>query len=152
MDNNQRYNLRSSAQQQQPAPGMTTSLHSSSTTTGVAASTSAFATSSTNISSLPTTTSNIAQSQFQGLSYGGVANPQQPVFGNSQTQQQQPLQLQQQQQYAQAQAMQGREQQAMGEDGASATAPFLRDFTLVAEAVKRVQMDAVMTEMESITL
>lgn len=40
----------------------------------------------------------------------------------------------------------------MTEDGAAATAPFLRDFTLVAEAVKRVQMDAVMTEMESITL
>lgn len=36
--------------------------------------------------------------------------------------------------------------------GPAATAPFLQDFTLVAEAVKRVQMDAVMTEMESITL
>ena len=97
---------------------------------------------------LPTTTSNISQSQFQGLSYGGFGNAQQPAFGSNQTQQQQPLQ---QQQHAQSQAMQGQEQ-AMGQDGAAATAPFLRDFTLVAEAVKRVQMDAVMTEMESITL
>jgi hypothetical protein len=36
--------------------------------------------------------------------------------------------------------------------GPSATAPFLRDFTLVAEAVKRVQMEVVMNEMESIRL
>jgi hypothetical protein len=36
--------------------------------------------------------------------------------------------------------------------GSAATAPFLRDFTLVAEAVKRVQMEVVMSEMESITL
>jgi hypothetical protein len=39
-----------------------------------------------------------------------------------------------------------------GGGGPAATAPFLRDFTLVAEAVKRVQMEVVMTEMESITL
>lgn len=36
--------------------------------------------------------------------------------------------------------------------GPAATAPFLRDFTLVAEAVKRVQMELVMNEMESIRL
>ena len=42
--------------------------------------------------------------------------------------------------------------QMPGLGGPAATAPFLQDFTLVAEAVKRVQMDAVMTEMESITL
>lgn len=92
----------------------------------------------------------MAQSQYHALAYGGAGNPQQPVFGSNQTQQQQPLQLQQQ--HAQIEAIQAQEAQAMGEDGASATAPFLRDFTLVAEAVKRVQMDAVMTEMESITL
>jgi hypothetical protein len=96
--------------------------------------------------------SNMAQSQYQAFAYGGVGNPQQPAFGNNQTQQQQHLQQQIQQQHAQTEAIQAQEAQAMGEDGASATAPFLRDFTLVAEAVKRVQMDAVMTEMESITL
>lgn len=39
-----------------------------------------------------------------------------------------------------------------GLGGPAATAPFLRDFTLVAEAVKRVQMELVMNEMESIRL
>jgi hypothetical protein len=71
------------------------------------------------------------------------------MFAGNQTQQQQSLQHQQ---HGQTDSMQVQEAQAMGEDGAAATAPFLRDFTLVAEAVKRVQMDAVMTEMESITL
>ncbi|KAL1974122.1 hypothetical protein VTN31DRAFT_5682 [Thermomyces dupontii] len=36
--------------------------------------------------------------------------------------------------------------------GPAATAPFLRDFTLVAEAVRRVQMDRMMSEMERVTL
>ncbi|KAL1873780.1 hypothetical protein Plec18167_006298 [Paecilomyces lecythidis] len=36
--------------------------------------------------------------------------------------------------------------------GASATAPFLRDFTLVAEAAKRAQMAVVMRDLEGITL
>lgn len=36
--------------------------------------------------------------------------------------------------------------------GPSATAPFLRDFTLVAEAAKRAQMAVVMRDLEGITL
>lgn len=45
------------------------------------------------------------------------------------------------------------QQQYYGEKGGpAATAPFLRDFTLVAEAVRRVQMDRVMSEMERVTL
>lgn len=151
MENN-RYNLRSSAQQQ-VAPSF---YPTSSTTTG-AGTTSTTTTATT------------------GLSSSSLLSAQ-PAFQNGQPQQfqAQPGQFtgQQQQQHlfadthAQAQAqpnmdnmipthyqqgqIQGQGQMTLG--GPAATAPFLQDFTLVAEAVKRVQMDAVMTEMESITL
>ncbi|KAH8694970.1 hypothetical protein BGW36DRAFT_298936 [Talaromyces proteolyticus] len=113
-----RYNLRSSSQQQSASnigPGaLTTSLHSSSTNTTSTATTS-------------------QQHQHP--------HPQQfPQL---------------QQQHAQAQGSLATERMPQGqvaEGGPAATAPFLKDFTLVAEAVKRVQMDAVMTEMESISL
>ncbi|KAI9040708.1 uncharacterized protein KD926_007789 [Aspergillus affinis] len=36
--------------------------------------------------------------------------------------------------------------------GPTATAPFLRDFSLVAEAAKRAQMSVVMRDLESVTL
>ncbi|KAL5364980.1 hypothetical protein BJX96DRAFT_158310 [Aspergillus floccosus] len=39
-----------------------------------------------------------------------------------------------------------------GGGGPTATAPFLRDFSLVAEAAKRAQMSIVMRDLESVTL
>ncbi|GES61799.1 hypothetical protein ATEIFO6365_0001017500 [Aspergillus terreus] len=41
---------------------------------------------------------------------------------------------------------------AGGGGGPTATAPFLRDFSLVAEAAKRAQMSIVMRDLESVTL
>ncbi|KAB8232567.1 uncharacterized protein BDW43DRAFT_106674 [Aspergillus alliaceus] len=42
--------------------------------------------------------------------------------------------------------------QASGSGGPTATAPFLRDFSLVAEAAKRAQMSVVMRDLEAVTL
>lgn len=42
--------------------------------------------------------------------------------------------------------------QVEGAGGPTATAPFLRDFSLVAEAAKRAQMSVVMRDLESVTL
>ncbi|KAF9888132.1 hypothetical protein FE257_009268 [Aspergillus nanangensis] len=42
--------------------------------------------------------------------------------------------------------------QVSGPGGPTATAPFLRDFSLVAEAAKRAQMSVVMRDLESVTL
>ncbi|KAK1148732.1 hypothetical protein N8T08_008617 [Aspergillus melleus] len=42
--------------------------------------------------------------------------------------------------------------QIEGAGGPTATAPFLRDFSLVAEAAKRAQMSVVMRDLESVTL
>ncbi|KAA8646513.1 hypothetical protein EYZ11_012437 [Aspergillus tanneri] len=39
-----------------------------------------------------------------------------------------------------------------GPGGPTATAPFLRDFSLVAEAAKRAQMSVMMRDLESVTL
>jgi len=39
-----------------------------------------------------------------------------------------------------------------GLGGPTATAPFLQDFSLVAEAAKRAQMSIVMRDLESVTL
>ncbi|RAO64666.1 uncharacterized protein BHQ10_000678 [Talaromyces amestolkiae] len=153
--NNNRYNLRSSAQ-----PQIAPSFYPTSSTTGTAttgAGSTSTTTSTTGVSSssfLPT------QSTFQsGQAQQFQAQPGQ--FIGQQAQQQQHL-FADTQAHAHAQAQQNMNtilptqaqvqpgQMTLG--GPAATAPFLQDFTLVAEAVKRVQMDAVMTEMESITL
>ncbi|GAQ04075.1 hypothetical protein ALT_1396 [Aspergillus lentulus] len=42
--------------------------------------------------------------------------------------------------------------QVTGSGGPLATAPFLRDFSLVAEAAKRAQMSVVLRDLESVTL
>lgn len=42
--------------------------------------------------------------------------------------------------------------QISGLGGPTATAPFLQDFSLVAEAAKRAQMGIVMRDLESVTL
>ncbi|KAJ5815830.1 hypothetical protein N7447_008063 [Penicillium robsamsonii] len=42
--------------------------------------------------------------------------------------------------------------QITGRGGPTATAPFLQDFSLVAEAAKRAQMGIVMRDLESVTL
>lgn len=42
--------------------------------------------------------------------------------------------------------------QVNGLGGATATAPYLQDFSLVAEAAKRAQMSIVMRDLESVTL
>ncbi|KAF7625512.1 hypothetical protein F9C07_3790 [Aspergillus flavus] len=42
--------------------------------------------------------------------------------------------------------------QVSGSGGPTATAPFLRDFSLVAEAAKRAQMSVVMRDLEAVTL
>ncbi|EAW09908.1 uncharacterized protein ACLA_041260 [Aspergillus clavatus NRRL 1] len=42
--------------------------------------------------------------------------------------------------------------QPTGSGGPLATAPFLRDFSLVAEAAKRAQMSVVLRDLESVTL
>jgi hypothetical protein len=42
--------------------------------------------------------------------------------------------------------------QINGHGGPTATAPFLQDFNLVAEAAKRAQMGIVMRDLESVTL
>ncbi|RHZ62925.1 hypothetical protein CDV55_106594 [Aspergillus turcosus] len=42
--------------------------------------------------------------------------------------------------------------QITGSGGPLATAPFLRDFSLVAEAAKRAQMSVVLRDLESVTL
>lgn len=42
--------------------------------------------------------------------------------------------------------------QITGLGGPTATAPFLQDFSLVAEAAKRAQMSIVMRDLESVTL
>ncbi|PYH48595.1 uncharacterized protein BP01DRAFT_151873 [Aspergillus saccharolyticus JOP 1030-1] len=42
--------------------------------------------------------------------------------------------------------------QITGPGGPTATAPFLRDFSLVAEAAKRAQMSVIMRDLESVTL
>ncbi|KKK20838.1 hypothetical protein P175DRAFT_0500423 [Aspergillus ochraceoroseus IBT 24754] len=42
--------------------------------------------------------------------------------------------------------------QVNGAGGPTATAPFLRDFSLVAEAAKRAQMAVVMRDLEGVTL
>lgn len=42
--------------------------------------------------------------------------------------------------------------QVNGVGGPTATAPFLQDFSLVAEAAKRAQMSIVMRDLESVTL
>jgi hypothetical protein len=42
--------------------------------------------------------------------------------------------------------------QVNGLGGPTATAPFLQDFSLVAEAAKRAQMSIVMRDLESVTL
>jgi hypothetical protein len=42
--------------------------------------------------------------------------------------------------------------QIAGSGGPLATAPFLRDFSLVAEAAKRAQMSVVLRDLESVTL
>lgn len=42
--------------------------------------------------------------------------------------------------------------QVHGLGGPTATAPFLQDFNLVAEAAKRAQMSIVMRDLESVTL
>ncbi|XRM46203.1 hypothetical protein ABZX51_009249 [Aspergillus tubingensis] len=42
--------------------------------------------------------------------------------------------------------------QVTGSGGPTATAPFLRDFSLVAEAAKRAQMSVMVRDLESVTL
>ncbi|OJJ69481.1 hypothetical protein ASPBRDRAFT_57149 [Aspergillus brasiliensis CBS 101740] len=42
--------------------------------------------------------------------------------------------------------------QITGSGGPTATAPFLRDFSLVAEAAKRAQMSVMVRDLESVTL
>ncbi|EED19675.1 hypothetical protein TSTA_029510 [Talaromyces stipitatus ATCC 10500] len=125
--NNSRYNLRSSAQQP-VAP----SFYPSSTTGGLSS------------SSLLSTQPSFQAQQQQPSQY--IEQQKQP-FMTETTQPQLPTADMIPTHYQQGQ---GQGQINLG--GPAATAPFLQDFTLVAEAVKRVQMDAVMTEMESITL
>lgn len=159
--NNNRYNLRSSAQQQ-VAP----SFYPTSSMMGVTTADAGTTTTTTSTTRLSSSSLLSAQPTFQtGQPQQFQAQPGQ--FTGQQQQQQQHLFADAQAQ-AQAQAQQNMEnmipthyqqgvqgqvqpgQMTLG--GPAATAPFLQDFTLVAEAVKRVQMDAVMTEMESITL
>lgn len=161
--NNNRYNLRSTAGAQQQFPP--SYYPASSTTASTMGTDPAFtsattSTSTTGVSSSTLSTTSIPQTTLQ---------PEQNTQYQYQTQYQQhqrpPLFAAQQQPpfLSGTQAAPGagmmpvgyQQQQAQGQIGMSgpaATAPFLQDFTLVAEAVKRVQMDAVMTEMESITL
>lgn len=160
MDNN-RYNLRSSAQQQ-VAP----SIYSiTSTTEGSTTGAGTASTTTTSTTGLPSSSLLPPQSTFlKGQSQHIQAQPGQ-FTGQQQHQQHQQHLFADTQVQAQAQQnmenmipthyQQGHAQVQPGQmtlGGPAATAPFLQDFTLVAEAVKRVQMDAVMTEMEAITL
>lgn len=167
--NNNRYNLRSTSgqqqqqqQQQQVAAPSFYPTSSTSTTMAAAAgvdSGSAFATAATatSTSGLPSallSASLISQGALQAgqqhqqqqhpsfHAQSHVADQQRPHFISEQANSG-PAAEPMPEQY---------QQQQRGLGGPAATAPFLQDFTLVAEAVKRVQMDAVMTEMESITL
>ncbi|KNG80047.1 hypothetical protein ANOM_011829 [Aspergillus nomiae NRRL 13137] len=49
-------------------------------------------------------------------------------------------------------AMESYPHQVSGSGGPTATAPFLRDFSLVAEAAKRAQMSVMMRDLEAVTL
>ncbi|OGM41904.1 hypothetical protein ABOM_009799 [Aspergillus bombycis] len=72
----------------------------------------------------------------------------------------QPTEHSHQQQLSQLPETSGQQQNAMesyphqvsGSGGPTATAPFLRDFSLVAEAAKRAQMSVVMRDLEAVTL
>lgn len=156
--NNNRYNLRSSAQQQVAPSFYPTSSTTGVTTTG-AGTTSTTTTATTGLSSSSLSSAQPAfqtgqpqQFQAQPGQFTGQQQ-QQHLFTDAQAQAQAQAQPNMDNMipthYQQGQ-IQGQGQMTLG--GPAATAPFLQDFTLVAEAVKRVQMDAVMTEMESITL
>ncbi|RAL09036.1 uncharacterized protein BO97DRAFT_352616 [Aspergillus homomorphus CBS 101889] len=57
-----------------------------------------------------------------------------------------------QQQLQNPQATDNYPHQITGSGGPTATAPFLRDFSLVAEAAKRAQMSVMVRDLESVTL
>ncbi|KAF3405331.1 hypothetical protein DPV78_002632 [Talaromyces pinophilus] len=160
--NSNRYNLRSSGQQQVAPSFYPTSSTTGGTTTGAGTTTTTTTTTSTTglsssslFSRQPTFQTGQSQ-QFQaqpGQFSGHQQQQQQHLFADAQAQAQAQQNMENMipthyQQGGQGQVQPG--QMTLG--GPAATAPFLQDFTLVAEAVKRVQMDAVMTEMESITL
>ncbi|KAE8145176.1 hypothetical protein BDV25DRAFT_165228 [Aspergillus avenaceus] len=75
----------------------------------------------------------------------------QPLKHHQQQQQQQ--QMNQMNQIPETQnTSQPSQGQISGSGGPTATAPFLRDFSLVAEAAKRAQMSVVMRDLEAVTL
>lgn len=163
--NNNRYNLRSSAQQQIAPSFYPTSSTTGGTTTGAGTTSTTTTTTTTSTTGFSSSSFLSAQPAFQtGQPQQLQAQPgqfigqqqQQHLFADAQAQTQAQTQAQQSMDtvlpthYQQGQGQVQPGQMALG--GPAATAPFLQDFTLVAEAVKRVQMDAVMTEMESITL
>ncbi|KAE8352062.1 hypothetical protein BDV28DRAFT_135864 [Aspergillus coremiiformis] len=88
-----------------------------------------------------------------------LAPTQQPIPSSS-IHNQSTAESQYQQQYQQSAptgpqqhtAMETYPHQASGSGGPTATAPFLRDFSLVAEAAKRAQMSVVMRDLEAVTL
>lgn len=148
--NNNRYNLRSSAQQQvAPSFYPTSSSTGGSTGAGTTSTTTTTGPSSSSLLSVQPAFQTRHPQHFQSQPVQFPGQQQQHLFAEGQTQA--PAQSNMNNMLP-TQYQQGQGQGQINLGGPAATAPFLQDFTLVAEAVKRVQMDAVMTEMESITL
>ena len=78
-----------------------------------------------------------------------MAGPSQALDAQQQQQQQQPADpaVQQSGNHVPATTV-----EASGPGGPTATAPFLRDFSLVAEAAKRAQVSVMTRDLESVTL
>lgn len=90
-----------------------------------------------------------AQSQNTSLNSTATANmPSNPSIGANPSQ----SQIQPQSQMQSQTQIQPENESDTQKGGPTATAPFLRDFSLVAEAAKRAQMAVVMRDLEGISL
>ncbi|ODM14809.1 hypothetical protein SI65_09803 [Aspergillus cristatus] len=89
-----------------------------------------------------------AQSQHTSLNSTATAN----MPANSSTLGANPSQQPQSQSQTQTQQPEDESTEQTQKGGPTATAPFLRDFSLVAEAARRAQMAVVMRDLEGISL